>query len=416
MRVLIVSCVFLPEPVVSARTSAQIAEGLVQRGHDVRVITTFPSRPAGTPYPEYARRLFQRQKMEAGFELVRCFSFPSPRSRMLSRFLENVSFGVTAGLAALTAERPDVMYANSWPIIATGLLFLVARLRHIPLVVSVQDVYPESLIVQRRIGAGSWPARGMRWIDRTIARGCQAVIVISERFAQIYRNDRKVPTERVRVVPNWIDDRFITAAEHADGFRAERNIPAGAFLIVYGGNIGMAGGVETVIEAFRHLQDNGQVHLLVAGEGSNLAACRSLAREVSPGQISFHTPWPAEETSKVLGAADVLILPTRGSQSLVSMPSKLISYMLAARPIIALSLPQADLAEMVERSGCGWVVEPDRPDLLATKIKEAMASSSATLVQRGKAGREFALRQLAREECLPRVIEIVEEVAHHPLK
>jgi colanic acid biosynthesis glycosyl transferase WcaI len=146
-----------------------------------------------------------------------------------------------------------------------------------------------------------------------------------------------------------------------------------------------------------------------------LAACRSLAREVSVDRISFHTPWPAEETSKVLGAADVLILPTRGSQSLVSMPSKLISYMLAARPIIALSLPQTDLAEVVEQSGCGWIVEPDRPDLLATKIKEAMASGPATLVQRGRAGREFALQQFTREECLPRVIEIVEKAAHHSL-
>ena len=74
----------------------------------------------------------------------------------------------------------------------------------------------------------------------------------------------------------------------------------------------------------------------------------------------------------ILGAADVLILPTRVRQSLVSVPSKLMSYMLAARPVIALALPQSDLAEVVERSGCGWIVEPDQPERLAALVSEVM--------------------------------------------
>ena len=409
MRCLIVSAVFPPEPVVSSQTSAQVAQALVERGNDVTVVTAFPSRPAGKPYPGYSRRLFQRENGPAGFELVRCFSFLSSESRMASRFLENISFGLTSGCAALISRRPDVIYVNTWPIFATGILFIVSRLRKIPMVISVQDVYPESMVSQKRIRADGLLARWMYWVDKRITRGCQAVIVISESFAAIYSNERGVVPERLHVIPNWVDNKSVTPDDdRANEFRANRNIPYDAFVIVYGGNVGAAAGVETVIESFRYLTNSREVYLIIAGAGGNLAACQQLAKKIDCRRVSFHTPWLLEETSMILSASDVLILPTRGRQSLVSVPSKLIAYMLAARPVIALALPQSDLAEMVERSGCGWVVEPDQPEQLAAKIKEVMAIEPSERTRRGQAGRMFALRNLTREVCLPKVIAILE--------
>jgi colanic acid biosynthesis glycosyl transferase WcaI len=411
MYVFVVSAVFPPEPVVSAQTSAQIAKELARRGHQVAVITAFPNRPGGKLYPGYVRKLFQRQKTPEGFELVRCFSILAPVSSMISRFWENLSFGLTGGWVVLTSRHPDVIYANTWPIFATGLLFAIARMRGIPLVISIQDVYPESLIAQQRIQANSWAARVMRWVDGLITRGCQGVIVISEHFETIYRNSRGVEADRVHVVPNWVDEGAIVSDGHPDEFRAEHSIPSDAFVAVYGGNIGVAAGVETIIESVRYLKDIETLYLVIAGRGSNLTACQNLVRKISCSRALFHTPWPVDETAKVLGAADVLVLPTRGNQSLASMPSKLISYMLAARPVIALALPQSDLAKVVERSGCGWVVKPDQPELLAAKIKEVMSMESTALVRRGQAGREFALRHLTRDACLPQVVDILEKAA-----
>jgi colanic acid biosynthesis glycosyl transferase WcaI len=217
--------------------------------------------------------------------------------------------------------------------------------------------------------------------------------------------------ERLHVVPNWVDSKSVTPDDdRANEFRANRNIPHDAFVIVYGGNVGTAAGVETVIESFRYLTNDRKVYLIIAGAGSNLVACQQLAKKIDRQRIVFHIPWPVEETSMTLGAADVLVLPTRGRQSLVSVPSKLISYMLAARPVIALALPQSDLARIIERSGCGWIVEPDQPEQLAVKVEEVMAMEPAELTGLGQAGREFALRHLTREVCLPRVIDVLEVV------
>jgi glycosyltransferase involved in cell wall biosynthesis len=395
---------------MSAQTSAQIAAALVQRGHQVDVITTFPNRPAGRLYPGYTRRLFRRERTPMGFQITRCFSILSPRSLLISRFLENISFGLTSSWAVMRLAAPDVVYANTWPIFASGILFAVCKLRRIPLVISVQDVYPESLVAQRRIRSSGFVARWMQGIDGVIARGAWAVLVLSSRFARIYRDSRKVVSARVHVVPNWLDEDSLVLHGQPERLRDAKGIPQDAFVLAYGGNIGVAAGLETVIEAFLRLEDLDGTYLLVGGEGSRLAACQALAQD-SGGRVAFHTPWPVEETLQLLRSADVLVLPTRGNQSLVSVPSKLISYMLAARPVIALALPNSDVADIVERAGCGWVVEPDLPEQLAVKVREVEALSSEELACRGQAGREFALRHLSRSANVPRVIDILEQAA-----
>lgn len=411
MHFLVVSCVFPPEPVVSGQTSVHIAEELLQRKHSVTVITSFPNRPEGKLYPGYKQGLFKHYEEPNGLKVIRCFSILSPRSSLISRFLENISFGITSGISILTAKRPAVIYGNTWPIFATGILWLVARIRGIPLIISIQDVYPESLIIQKRIDAKGWRARALRWIDKKISQSCYAIVVISENFKNIYLEDRKILEQNLHLIPNWLSEKAISLKEKNNPIRKIHHIPEGAFLVVYGGNIGIAAGVETVLESFRELGEIQNLYLLIAGAGNNLEACQDLAQEIGSGRIIFHTPWLNEETSDVLSAADLLVLPTQGEQSLVSVPSKLIAYMLSARPVIALGLPGSEIARLINCSGCGWVIEPGRPSKLADKIKEVMTLDEKSLLLHGLAGRQYALKNLTSDVNLPRVITLLEKAA-----
>jgi glycosyltransferase involved in cell wall biosynthesis len=237
------------------------------------------------------------------------------------------------------------------------------------------------------------------------------VIVISWRFGE-YCGQRGAATERLHIVPNWGNEGEQAVDNvKAERFRASLGLCQDTFLCVYGGNINAASGIETVIHSFAYLRELGKLSLLIAGEGSQLSICRDLAKKDDSQRILFHSPWPRVETFTVLSAADVLILPTRGNQSLVSVPSKLIAYLLSARPIIALAHADSDLAELISKSGCGWVVEPDQPERLSGMIKEIMNMEPAERRHHGQMGRDFALKNMTRTNNLPRVINIIEKAA-----
>lgn len=306
--------------------------------------------------------------------------------------------------------KPDVIYANTWPIVATGLLCLIANIRRIPLVISVQDVYPEAMFAQHRIGQDSFISRLIYWIDGTIARHSAQVIVISERFANIYLQQRRVNSACLSLIPNWIDSSRLTGSLTGTDYRAQQGIRDSEFLLVYGGNVGVAAGVESLIESMHLLADDPGMRLLIAGSGSQLASCQRAAQTFAD-RVRFHSPWDISRHPEVLLAADLLVLPTLGEQSLASVPSKLLSYMLSGRPVLAAALPESDLADLIERVGCGWVVEPDRPDLLAEKVQSIRQLGPDELNRRGQSGRAYVLQHLTKEVCLPRVIKILEDAA-----
>jgi glycosyltransferase involved in cell wall biosynthesis len=413
VRVTVVTCVFPPEPVVSARTSHDVASELARRGHDVTVIAPYPSRPAGKLYTGYRRSLIRREQTGSAYQLIRCFSCLSAKSTIFSRFLENISFGLTSAFALLGRKKPNAIYANTWPIFAAGFVVAIARLRSIPVVLSIQDVYPESLISQRRLPEGHWVARCLTWFDRLVASSSSHLIVLSHSFAALYVESRGIPADRTHVVANWIETRGRMSFDGTCKLLKQRlNIPDDGLLAVYGGNVGTAAGVETLVESFRYLADFPGVYLLIAGEGASLDRCRTLAQTAATERIFFLTPWREEEDiSMVLAAADLFLLPTRGEQSTVSVPSKLLAYLMAAKPIIAMARSDSELHRLMEQSNAGWTIEPDNPQLLAAKIKEYVRMDLSERRRLGESGRQYLMQHLTREVCLPRVITIMESAA-----
>jgi glycosyltransferase involved in cell wall biosynthesis len=408
MRTVIVCGVFPPEPVVSAKISVCLASQLVKQGYEVVVITAFPSRPTGKIYPGYKRRLFKREESPDGFTLIRCFSFFSSTSSMLCRCLENVSFGVTSSIAILFSQKPDVVYSNNWPVFATALNSLVCKLRKLPLVIHIQDIYPESLVLQGRMKKDHWLYKFLLRIDRWVSANVSDVIVLSKSFAERYMQVHSVPESKLHVIPNWVDRKSVQVMS-MNTYRQEVGISEDSFVLVYGGNIGIAASVETLIEAMCDLNTKRDVVLIIAGSGSQLASCQKIASRVSNGRTIFHSPWAAEDTSKVLAAADVLVLPTQGSQSSASVPSKLLSYLLAARPVLACVLPECDTARMIKEAGCGWIVPPGDSTILARKIVELTFLPRQNIYKMGADGLDYALKNFTTEICCPEAIRIIEE-------
>lgn len=412
MRILIVSPVYPPEPLISSQTSSQLAKALADSGHSVTVLTTFPNRPMGKLYAGYKRRLWVHDPAFTDYEVFRCFSLISFESGVLSRFLENVSFGLFSGVATLFLGKPDVIYGNTWPIFAQGILAIVCSLRGIPLVMSVQDVYPESLVVQSRVGGrDGWLVKFLRWLDIKNQKKSAALVVISKQFREIYVKDRGIPADRIHLIPNWMDEKKLQVEKKEHTIRRMHAIPEDSFLVVYAGNVGAAAGMETVIRAFGNLIAEENIHLLIAGSGSTLSKCRELAKNIGNPRICFHSPWLEAETSSLLAEASLCILPTRMGQSMVSVPSKLMSYMFVGRPILACVDEKSEIALIIRDAVCGWVIPPDDVDVLAQKILCLSKYAPDELQKFGNRGRDHAHMHMSMAANLPKLVGLIEEIS-----
>jgi colanic acid biosynthesis glycosyl transferase WcaI len=407
LEVVIVTCAFSPEPIVSAQTSVQIAEKMAELGHQVRVLAPFPSRPIRQAYPESKRGLLRIEACPKGYEIFRLFSFFSFTSTLLSRFLENISFGLSAFFVLLFSRHVDVVYGNTWPIFAQGLLVLACKLRRVPLVLSIQDIYPDSLIAQGRTDKGI-TFRFLRWLDMLIAINCKSLIVISEKFKMIYVKDRGIQKDKIDVIPNWIDPDRASVDNQNNLIRQQHNIPTDAFLVVYGGNIGEAAGVIDVIQAFRYLLNKENIYLLLAGNGSKLLDCKKFVEENKLTRVKFHNPWLETETFSILKAADLLILPTLGEQAYASVPSKLLSYMLSGRCILAIAPLDSEVAEVISYSGAGWVVPSADGQSLAMTIFQLSDSLPEDRNNRGRLGQAYVTRYYSKKDNLAKVVKLLE--------
>ncbi|MGA9984476.1 MAG: glycosyltransferase family 4 protein, partial [Acidobacteriaceae bacterium] len=264
------------------------------------------------------------------------------------------------------------------------------------------------LSIQGRISGRSLAARVLRRIDRWNAHAAEELIVLSDRFREVYQHSRDIPASRLHVIQNWGERGSIVSDEAAcRAWRRSKEIPENAFVLGYAGNIGPAAGVEGLVEAFARVQGREDLYLLIAGSGARLESAQAMARGLGCGRIIFHTPWREEETSHVLGSADVLLLPTIGTQSLVSVPSKIISCFLASRPVIASVLPQSETALIVREASAGWVVDPDDAVALADAFRRAAEMDREDLKRMGERARAYAAQHLSRESNLPRVLHLL---------
>ncbi|MFH0939738.1 MAG: glycosyltransferase family 4 protein [Planctomycetota bacterium] len=409
MRVIVVSCVFPPEPMTSATTSADVAVGLSRAGHEVTVIAPFPSRPAGILYNGF-RRSFRKVCVEPeGYRLLRTFSTISARSVVSSRFLENISFGICAAVNS-AAVRADVVYLNTWPVFASGLFALQAAVRRLPLVVSVQDIYPEAIIEQGKLSANSIAVAALRRIDQWVAHRATKLVTISENFAEFYRSHRGVPKEKIEVVPNWMNDDVIVPGPRNGSFRQRMNIAESAFVVMYVGNVGATADIANSIEAAALISNERQIVFVIAGDGALRSMYEESVRQRGLDNIKFVYPLPQQEFCDVQAAADVMLLPMRKGGAFASVPSKLVAYMLSGRPVLAAVDSQSDTARFIRDADCGQIVSPENPTELVAAIRK-FSSRRGDLEMMGLRARAYAQQHFTVRACVPKLVKIIETAA-----
>lgn len=394
-HVVIITAVYPPEPVVSARMAYDLATFLLSQGVSVTVLCPQPSRPLGADYTAYLRTN-PFISVEDGVSVVRLPSYSSPKSKFLPRFYESFSFGKHAcDYLAKNGLKPCVLYVNVWPVLAQLSISRYAKMHAIPMVLQIMDIYPESLLNKLSLPARVIISKPLEMVDAWIANMASTVIVISENMRRVYAENRKVPQDKLLKIYTWQDETQFANLPSKQVACRQYGINPEKFTFLYLGNIGNVAGVDFLIRAFV-AADLNSAQLIVVGDGAAKDACIELANRLDATNIHFISDPNAVNVPLLQGMADVCMLPIKKGAGLSSIPSKLPAYLFSAKPIIATVDLDSDTAELLSTAKCCWVGEPENLTWLITAMKEVFALPHADLDQLGRNGREFGLNHFSR--------------------
>ena len=392
-NILIVSCVFPPEPVVSGILSYDIAIELALK-NNVTVISPSPTRPYGSSYRNHIT-----PNQPFIHEILT--SYTSPKANLITRLMESFSFGrVSSKFLCSNKNDIDIIYANAWPIFAQYFLVKTARRLNIPLVLTVQDIYPESLIAKLPKIIGKVVRFLLLPIDRFILNNVQKVITISPPMKDYLVSTRDLNQSNVEVIRNWQNDELFTNQNQQKINRSDK------FTFMYLGSIVPSAGVDLLIESFASANiDNSK--LIIAGDGSDKNKCIKISKKYSC-DIQF-VEAKLEDVPKIQAKADVLLLPLKKGIGKTASPSKLAAYMFSKKPIIASVDMDSDSARIIKEAKSGWVIEPENIDMLIDVMREASLNKKSELELKGENGFKYAMENLSRKNNLKRIVKTILE-------
>jgi glycosyltransferase involved in cell wall biosynthesis len=348
-----------------------------------------------------------RWEVQNGVEVIRVPSTSFERSKIFARAANYASYLTNALLRGVRGPRPDIVLCMTDPPIIADIALLVARRYRAPLVVISQDVFPEIAVELKRLENPAVMGL-LRGLVRLYLRRADRIVAIGDTMRRRLE-EKGAPPDRLRVIPNWVDTKRL-APQGKDNAWAQGGDLAGRFVVMHSGNVGHAQDLDSLVRAASFLRDLDDIRIIVIGMGARHAELVALAELLEVDHVKFLYYQSRAVLSQSLSTADVHVVGLAPGLAGYVVPSRLYGVLAVARPVIVAADAESETAQIVEQVGCGIVVPPGRPELLARAIRDAH-DGRYDLDAMGARGRAWVEREADRSVAVRRYRDLLFELA-----
>lgn len=396
-KVIIASAVFPPEQVTSALMNYDLAKAL-SKDYDVIVLRPYPTRPIGMKFDYVGMG-------EVPFQTILIDSYTHPESQLIGRFKESIDFGRKC--AQYIREHHDeiaFIYNNPWQLFGVNIVARTANKYHIPYMIAIQDIYPECLFTNKHYPSivKKVAFSILKPIDKYYQKHAASIRTISDEMAEYLSSTRKLPREKYLVVNNWQNDEDFEGLKDAQESEKLR--------FVYTGSINLHANVDLIIKAFAKA-DIPNSELLIYGGGNQKDNCVKMVEDMGLKNVSFGFV-KRTDIPQVQANASALVLALPSGNGNLCLPSKMTSYMLSGKPVIASVDQDSATTRYIKEAQCGISVKPDNIDALVDGFRKFSSMPHEQLKTLGTNSRQFAEKYLTKEVNLQRVVENIEHVLY----
>jgi colanic acid biosynthesis glycosyl transferase WcaI len=404
MRILIVGLNYAPEKVGIAVYTTGMAEALVARGHEVRVIAGQPYYPAWKIMDGHNAFAWSN-RTENGVRVTRVPHYIPAHPTGLKRLIHHATFAMSALVPSLWTAlsfRPDMVLTVAPSLIGAPVARLAAWVAGAQSWLHVQDFEVEAAFATGLMDGAGRSAKLARGFEAAVMKMFDRVTTISPAMCKKLL-DKGVPRDRVTELRNWADVEAIKPMAGASPFRKEWGVTT-RHVALYSGNIANKQGIGIVLEVARRLSHREDLTFVICGDGPNRANIERQARGLS--NIQFHYLQPKERLNDLLGLATVHLLPQIAGAADLVLPSKLTNMLASGRPVVATAEYGSGLYQEVE--GCGVLVKPGDAVAFADAICEVLDDEPSARAM-GTTARKFAEERWAKKIIIGRAADLLEK-------
>jgi colanic acid biosynthesis glycosyl transferase WcaI len=397
MRLGFISQYFDPEP--ASVFSLDFVKGLQTRGFDIEgVLTSFPAYPGGQIYAGWKQQWKQTTLVE-GVKVIRVPQWPSHSPSIARRFVTYGSFAASSTTQARALRKSDAIYVYQPPTSAIVPAIVNPFILHKPVVLHVQDLWPDALTAVR---AGQPPSRAFDIATQAISRFCSAsykradlILAITESY-KMKLAERGVPEDKIQVLYNWANERYF--------FPSEREGPSpfpiekGRKVILFAGNAGPAQGLDVICRAVQQTSNRHPVSLVLVGAGTEMPRLRSEfgARGTN---VHFMPSVPRAEMARLYSWTDFSLVALAHHELMEpTLPSKFQSSLASGVPVF--SVGSGELHRLGTDPRAGFGVRGGNQAVIESALEAIATVGAERMAQMRRNAREFYLDHFSSSSAL----------------
>jgi glycosyltransferase involved in cell wall biosynthesis len=351
----------------------ELTQHLAGQGHDVCVIageTGYMKRSeAARSWP---RRPVRREK-DGPISILRTYCYSQLHRNYLSRLISFASFSVSCALCLLFIKRPEVLLGSSPPIFPVFTAGVVCRIRNIPFVFEVRDLWPASA-VEMGILKSQWMIRVMAWMERWLYRHSTRIVCLTEGIRN-HICKRGWPDTKATFIPCGIDTAWLYPDPITGIHTRNKHGWKHKQIVLYFGAMGEANNLHVLLKAAQRLATRRNTLFVLIGDGMQRPALEDQCRAMGLDDVLILPPVPKHEARSYINAADLCVVTLKNIPLFRgAIPTKLLEYMACGKPVLCGVLGEA--ADIVRSARCGKVFNPDDDEHLAKLIDELLSDET----------------------------------------
>ena len=406
MKILYLSAYNKPEQAASNHLSDDRNNAFADAGFYMEAYTPTPCRGVTSEVrKEYCKKKHRKESMYRGYMTLYRFSLFAEGNNLLMRTFRYLCCWCVQLWKGLHAKNIDLIYLASTPPIQGALGAILKRIKKIPFVYNLQDIFPDSLVGTGLVKKGGLIWKIGRMIEDFTYKHADKIIVISEDFKRNIMA-KGVPEEKIVVVYNWVDQNAVKNIERKDNKLFDKyHLDRNKFYITYSGNIGLTQNMDLLLDVARSLEDNEEIQFVLIGEGAYKEQVKEVITRNNIKNVTLLPFQPYEDISHVFSLGDVGIIISKPGVGENSVPSKTWSIMSASRPVLA-NFDENEISE----NECGVFTKSGDKQAFTDAILELYRNREMCR-KYGENGRKFVMENLTREIGTQKYIDVIKSVA-----